>query len=38
MKETPQQYMSRILGYQRGRNPLAVQRATPARLERLLRG
>lgn len=38
MKETVQQYMRRILGYQHGRNPLAVQRATPARLEQLLRG
>jgi uncharacterized damage-inducible protein DinB len=38
MKETPQQYIRRILGYQQGRSPFAVQRATPARLERLLRG
>ncbi len=38
MQETPQQYIRRILGYQQGRSPLAVQRATPARLARLLRG
>lgn len=38
MKETVQQYMRRILGYQQGKNPLAVQRATPTRLVRLLRG
>jgi len=38
MKETTQQYVRRILAYGKGRNPLAVQRATPARLAKLLRG
>ncbi len=38
MKETPQQYVRRILGYVEGKKPLAVQRSTPQRIERLLRG
>jgi hypothetical protein len=37
MKETPQQYTKRILGTLGGRNPVQVQRATAARLERLTR-
>ena len=38
MAETIRQYKQRILSYTRGRKPLAVQRATPARLESLVRG
>jgi hypothetical protein len=38
MKETPQQYTQRILGYVEGKDPLAVQAATPGRLESLIRG
>lgn len=38
MQETPQQYIQRILGYIGKRNPLTIQRATPRRIERLLRG
>ncbi len=38
MQETPQQYKQRILGYTRGRDPVKIQRATPGRLARLLRG
>ncbi len=37
MQETPQQYTKRILGYMQGRQPLRVQRATPKRIERLVR-
>ena len=29
MKETPQQYRERILGYVEGKQPLVVQAATP---------
>jgi len=38
MKETPKQYQKRILGYVGKKNPLATQRATPAKIQRLLRG
>jgi hypothetical protein len=38
MKETPQQYMNRILGYTEGKHSLTVQAATAAKLERLLEG
>jgi len=38
MKETPKQYTSRMLGYVAGKNPLAVQAATAAKLARLTRG
>ena len=38
MKETPKQYTKRMLGNVGDKNPLAVQRATPARLARLVRG
>ena len=38
MKETPQEYTKRILGYLRAQNPIAVQRSTPARIERLTQG
>src|SRR5712692_3258621 len=37
MPETPKQYTKRILGYVGGRHPLRVQRATPAKLARLVR-
>jgi hypothetical protein len=38
MKETPQEYIARILGNVNGKNPLRVQAATPKNLERLVRG
>lgn len=38
MRETAKQYKQRILGYTAGRDPARIQRATPARLARLLRG
>lgn len=38
MKETPQQYAQRILGFVEGKNPLAVQAATGGKLARLVRG
>jgi uncharacterized damage-inducible protein DinB len=38
MKETPQQYTQRILGFSEGKNPLTIQAATPGKLERLVRG
>jgi uncharacterized damage-inducible protein DinB len=38
MKETPRQYIQRMLGNVGKKNPLAVQRATPERLVRLVRG
>ncbi len=38
MTETPQQYTQRILGYVEGKQPLAVQAATAATLERLIKG
>jgi hypothetical protein len=38
MKETPQQYTKRILSTLGGKNPVAVQSATAARLARLVRG
>jgi len=38
MKETPQRYISRILGNLGNASPVAVQSATPKRLERLIRG
>jgi uncharacterized damage-inducible protein DinB len=37
MKETPQQYTRRILGYLGNKNPLATQRATHGRLRGLLK-
>jgi DinB superfamily len=36
MKETPQQYTQRILGYVEGKEPLAVQAGTAMKLERLI--
>ncbi len=38
MKETPQQYTQRILGYVEGKEPLVVQAATAERLDRLVNG
>jgi hypothetical protein len=35
--ETPQQYTGRILGYQRGKQPLKILASTPARISKLLR-
>jgi hypothetical protein len=38
MKETPQQYTQRIIAHAAGKQPLAVQAATPKKLERLIKG
>jgi DinB superfamily len=38
MKETPQQFTQRILGYIEGKQPLAVQAGTAEKLERLIEG
>lgn len=38
MKETPQQYTQRILGYIEGKQPLAVQAATADTLDHLIKG
>jgi hypothetical protein len=38
MKETPQQYTERILGYVDGKQPLVVQTATAKKLNRLIKG
>ena len=38
MKETAKQYTERMLAHLGARSPLAVQRATPGRLARLVRG
>jgi hypothetical protein len=38
MKETPQQYTERILGYMVGKQPLEVQVSTAEKLERLIKG
>jgi hypothetical protein len=38
MKETPQQYTQRVLGYVEGKKPLAVQAATANKLARLING
>lgn len=38
MKETPQEYVQRILAKTKGHNPLKVQAATPKKLERLVKG
>jgi hypothetical protein len=38
MKETPQQYTQRVLGYTEGKQPLAVQAATAKKLERFIKG
>jgi len=36
MKETPQQYVQRILSHAQGQEPLKTQAATPKKLQRLL--
>ena|SRR5437879_3862089 len=38
MNETPQQYTQRVVSYVEGQKPLAVQAATPKKLERLIKG
>ena len=38
MKETPQQYTQRVVGYTQGKQPLAVQAATPKKIARLIKG
>ncbi len=38
MQETPQQYTQRMLKHVKGGNPLSLQKATPQRLARLIRG
>jgi DinB superfamily len=38
MRETPQQYTQRILGYVVGKEPLAVQAATAKKLDHLIQG
>jgi DinB superfamily len=38
MKETPQQYTQRIVGYMEGKKPLAVQTATAKKIEHLIKG
>ena len=38
MKETPQQYIQRILGFAGSQEPLKVQAATAKKLERLIKG
>ena len=38
MKETPQQYTQRVLGYVEGKKALAVQAATANKLARLIKG
>jgi DinB superfamily len=38
MKETPQQYTQRIVGFAEGKPPLAVQSATAKKLERFIKG
>ncbi len=38
MQETAQQYIQRILGHVEGRDAIKVQRATPAKLKKLIHG
>ena len=38
MKETPQEYVRRILGYVGTQDPLSIQRVTAKKLERLIKG
>lgn len=38
MQETPQQYTQRMIRNTEGKQPLAVQAATPKRLQRLIKG
>jgi uncharacterized damage-inducible protein DinB len=37
MQETPQQYITRILGFIEGKDPLRVQRATPQKLAKAIK-
>jgi len=37
MKETPQQYTARILGYVEGEDPIKVQKSTAKKLQKLIR-
>jgi DinB superfamily len=38
MQETPQQYTTRILGYQQGQEPLKILSGTAKKIERLIKG
>jgi hypothetical protein len=38
MKETPQQYTQRIVGYMDGKTPLTVQASTAKKIEKLIKG
>ena len=38
MQETPRQYIRRLLGYQKGKRPMAILTATPKRIHKLLHG
>ncbi len=38
MQETAQQYITRMLGYQEGMDPLKVQQETAKKIERLIKG
>lgn len=38
MKETPQQYIERVLGYLEGKKPLEILAATPRQVARLVKG
>jgi DinB superfamily len=38
MKETPQQYTQRMVGYGEGKEPVAVQAATATKLDNLIQG
>jgi DinB superfamily len=37
MKETPQQYVKRILGYVEGKDPLKIQKSTAKKLQKLIK-
>lgn len=38
MKETPQEYIKRMLGHVEGQDPLKLQASAPKRLEKLIKG
>ena len=38
MKETPQEYTKRIVGFVESKEPLTIQAATPRKIERLIKG
>jgi hypothetical protein len=38
MKETPQEYIKRMLGHVEGQDPLKLQAAAPKKLEKLIKG